>query len=276
MTTVSLEEQFLFDVRGCLLLEQVLTAQECTGYLNAISRLKERDYPDAWMQGLELPADTPAWAEPMPTFDRRKAAQIRFNGMIRLDPIFDSLIAHQRVVPYLQAFMGRPQLINTWCIEKYRGSATDTWHRGVQPTDYTVRDSAIRSRMLNVVFFLTDNGPEDGCMVAVPGSHKNNIDLDWGRYVNLEMPGSQAVTGKAGDVFLFSEAVVHNGLPKTTGGARTNLYYNYAAYDFNVMIYEPHNNYHFCLPPTIRERFSEEQKAMTRWMEYARHETGAP
>ena len=81
---------------------------------------------------------------------------------------------------------------------------------------------------------MTDNGPEDGCVVAVPGSHKNNIDIDWASYKNYQMPGALAITGKAGDVFLFSEAVMHNGLPKTTEGLRTNLYFNYVTPDMDV------------------------------------------
>ena len=77
------------------------------------------------------------------------------------------------------------------------------WHRGVPTTDYSYSNGVIRSRMFNVVFFLTDNGAEDGCVVALPGSHKSNFDLTWKNYKGLEMPGAIAVTGKAGDVLMF-------------------------------------------------------------------------
>jgi hypothetical protein len=262
---VSVEEKFLFDLQGYLLLRGVLSTAECNAFRDVLGKLQSREYPDDWIRNLAPELQQKS----LPTCDRRTPGQVRFNGLPRLDPAFDSVIAHHRILPYLQAFMDHPQLINSWSIEKEKGSDTGVWHRGVPPTEYSCRNGVIRTRMLNVVFFLTDNGPEDGCVVAVPGSHKNNLDLPLSNYKNLEMPGSVAVTGKAGDVFLFSEAVIHNGLPKTTEDTRSNLYFNYAARDFNVMIYEPHNNHHFCLPPEIRERFTPQAKAVTQWMQWA-------
>jgi ectoine hydroxylase-related dioxygenase (phytanoyl-CoA dioxygenase family) len=159
--------------------------------------------------------------------------------------------------------------VNTWSISKSRGASPGGWHRGLDPTNYNFRSGTIRTRMLNVIYFLTDNGPEDGCVVAIPGSHKCNLDLDWHKYKGLEMPGSVPVIGKAGDVFLFSETTIHDGLPKTTEGRRINLYYNYTMRDFNVMTYSPEHNHHFCMPAAIRARFTPQQRDATRWMEYA-------
>lgn len=56
---------------------------------------------------------------------------------------------------------------------------------------------------LNAIFFLTDNVSEDGCVTAILGSHKNNIDLDWDRYRNLEMSGAIAVTNICEPANLF-------------------------------------------------------------------------
>ena len=84
------------------------------------------------------------------------------------------------------------------------------------------------------------------------------------------MPGAVPVTGKAGDVFLFSEAVIHNGLLKTTDGVRTNLYYNYVHAYYNVMMREPKNCHHFYFPSELRERLNDGQKEMTAWMEMVR------
>ena len=124
--------------------------------------------------------------------------------------------------------------------------------------------------MFNMVYFLTDNGPEDGCVVALPGSHKSNFELAWNDYPGLEMPGALPVVGRAGDLLFFSEAVIHDGLPKTTPGRRSNLYFNYAHAHYNVMAREPRNRHHFYLPPQVRRRFTETQLELTRWMEYAR------
>jgi ectoine hydroxylase-related dioxygenase (phytanoyl-CoA dioxygenase family) len=182
---------------------------------------------------------------------------------------FDRIIDYPAVFPYLREFMADPQLGNSWSITKTRGNDNGWWHRGVEPNQYSVRGGRIHNRMFNTVYFLTDNGPDDGCMAAIPGGHKSNFDLEWGKHRGLDMPGSIPITGKAGDVLIFSEALMHNGLANTSGRRRTNLYFNYIARDFNVMTYSPEHNYHFAMPPHIRRRFTPARKAATMWMELA-------
>jgi hypothetical protein len=261
---VSVEERFLFDLQGFVLLKNVLSPELCGELVTVLRRLEKTDYADEWIKT----APKGSWG-PMRTKHVETKA-VRLNGLPRLDPIFDQLIAHPAITLRLKEFMGEPQLINTWSISKEQGHAGGGWHRGLPPTHYTFRHNDIRSGMLNVVFFLTDNGPEDGCVTAIPGSHKNNIDLPWGDYKELKMPGSIPVLGKTGDVFMFSESTIHNGLTKSTGGTRTNLYYNYMHRFYDVGGFEPHNLHHFYLPPEVRERFTPEQKAMTAWMEHIR------
>ncbi len=266
MNQITAEQRFLFDLQGFLLLRNVLSAEECAAFRATLERLEGQHFEDAWI------GEVKAEGEPAPTCDRRAPGSVHFNGLLRLDSSFDRLIDHPAVFPCLQDFMGEPQLMNTWSILKSRGAGAGGWHRGVEPYNYTYRNGVIRSRMLNVVYFLTDNGPEDGCIVAIPGSHKCNLDLAWGDYKGLELPGSIPVTGRAGDVFMFSETTIHSGLPKTTDGRRVNLYYNYGTRDFNVMTYSPQHNHHFCMPPSIRARFTPQQQAATRWMEFAQAE----
>jgi ectoine hydroxylase-related dioxygenase (phytanoyl-CoA dioxygenase family) len=273
---VTPEETFLFDLQGFLLLKNVLSPEECREILAALRRAESRSYDDsAWMKA--------ALGEKKPMATRHVSeGSVRLNGLMRLDPVFDTLMDHPRVLPRLKEFMGSPQLINTWSISKEKGTPGGNWHRGLPPTDYTFRNNtgsggyyasgSIRTGMLNVVWFLTDNGPEDGCVTAIPGSHKNNIDLPWNDYKDLGMPGSIAVTGKAGDVFMFSESVIHNGLPKSTGGTRSNLYYNYMRRGFHPGEVEPHNLQHFFMPADVRARFTPQRRELTRWMEHTRWE----
>jgi hypothetical protein len=244
----------------------VLSAEECAAFLAAVRRLEGQSYEDRWQEALA--PGPPGRA----TRETGLPHQVRLNGLPRLDPLFDTLIDPPRLLPYLREFVGLPQLINTWSISKSEGARPAGWHRGVPPTDYNCRNGEIRTRMLNVVYFLTDNGPEDGCMVVLPASHKNGIDLPWQEYPGLAMPGAVAATGKAGDALLFSEAVLHDGLPKSTGGVRTNLYYNYVHAHYNVMTREPRNCHHFYFPPEIRQRFTPARRELTAWMELARWE----
>ena len=109
----------------------------------------------------------------------------------------------------------------------------------------------------------------------IPGSHKSNIDLNWRQqYDGLEIPGAVPVTGRAGDAFLFSETVMHNGLSKTTEDLQANLYYKLCACPLQRDAARSQNCHHFYFSPEIRERFNEEQKAMTAWMELVKWDYG--
>jgi ectoine hydroxylase-related dioxygenase (phytanoyl-CoA dioxygenase family) len=264
MPDVSIEDRFSFDLHGFLLLRGVLTPDECEAYLGELIRLEEQDYEDKFQE--QFTDGNLGLA----TKHKVNEKGVRLNGLPRLSPVYDPLIAHPRVAPYLEEFVGLPQLINTWSISKFEGATSGGWHRGVPTTDYSYRDGAIRARMFNVVFFLTDNGPDDGCVVAIPSSHKSSFDLNWRDYPGLDMPGAMPAVGKAGDVFMFAESTIHNGLAKTTEGRRSNLYFNYVHAHYNVMTREPRNCHHFYLPPDVRQRFDEDQKKMTEWMEYVK------
>ena len=169
MSAVSADERFLFDLQGFLLLPQVLSASECGRYLDRLRAAESREYEDSWQAGRE------EGREGRPTRELKRANQVRMNGLLRLDPVFDELIDHPRVLPYLEEFVGLPQLINTWSISKFEGAVHSGWHRGVPVSDYSYFNGEIRSRMFNVVWFLTDNGPDDGCIVTLPGSHKSSF-----------------------------------------------------------------------------------------------------
>ena len=102
------EHTFLFDLQGYIILRGVLSQTECDEILGVLRDLESREYEDTWMEAVG--------GTGRPTKEERKENQIRLNGLPRLDPVFDRLIAHERVVPYLKEWMGEPQLINTWSI----------------------------------------------------------------------------------------------------------------------------------------------------------------
>ena len=93
---------------------------------------------------------------------------MRLNGLPRLDPAFDRLIAHPGYLPYLLEFMADPQLANTWSISKYPGRGATGWHSGIQPADYTVRGGKIRSPM--VTNWMSYTIPDR----SIPGAEKSD------------------------------------------------------------------------------------------------------
>jgi ectoine hydroxylase-related dioxygenase (phytanoyl-CoA dioxygenase family) len=264
---ITLEDRFLFDLQGFILLKGVLSPQECQKLLSVVEDHETRTFDDQEKRESVNRSGRPS----QPTLQKHPTF-IRLNGLLRMDSAFDPLIAHPRVAPYLEAFMegtedsDGPQLGNTWSISKFKGNEPMGWHRGATPYHYNYRNGKIFNAMVNTVWFLTDNGPDDGCMVALPGGHKSNIDLDWSKHSGLRMPGAQPVTGQAGDVFIFSETVLHNGLAKTTPGRRTNLYFNYFSRGWNSSL---EHIYHFSMPPSIRARFTAKQRRYTEWMDYS-------
>ncbi|MCX5658657.1 MAG: phytanoyl-CoA dioxygenase family protein [Planctomycetota bacterium] len=258
---VTPEQRFLFDLQGFVILRQAIEPELVADLLAAVRRCEARDYDDAaWKAKVTV-------GKPSSTKDVGEGS-IRLNGLPRLDPAFDRLIAHPAVLPLLRDFQGDPQLINTWSITKSRGCPSGWWHAGIPPSEYQVVNGAIRTPMLNVVTMLTDNTAGDGCLIVQPGSHKKNFALPGETYGKMgrETPGCIEVTGKAGDVVLFTEALHHNGDDKKTDGLRTNLYFNHMHVQRNVVMYDPVNAHHYWLPPEVRARFGDDAKQLTRWM----------
>lgn len=265
MHEVTQDERFMFDLQGFLLLRGAIEPELIEGLDRAVVANEAIEHDESWAEGL------PVVSARHLTKDTNVEHQVRLNGLPRLDPVFDGLIAHRSILPYLDAFMGEPQLVNTWSISKYEGRGATGWHNGLPPHEYTVRDGVIRSPMVNVVIMLTPNHPGDGCFTVIPGSHKTNFQLDrerWG-VAGLDTPGSVEVTGDPGDVMIFTEALVHAGAAKTTARRRTTLQYNHVdSSRVAAALLDHHNARHYWIPPSTRQRFTPEQKALTSWMNY--------
>ena len=281
MSEVTHEEKFLFDVQGFLILRGAIDPELVKALDQAVVENEAIEHDESWAEGLfeGTPAERAKFGKHL-TKDTGSEHQVRLNGLPRLDPVFDRLIAHPAIVPYLREFMGEPQLVNTWSISKYEGRDATGWHSGLRPEDYSVRDGMIRSAMVNVVTMLTPNHPGDGCFAVIPGSHKKNFDIvdrkpdltkvdDRWSWSGLDTPGAVEITGDPGDVMIFTEALVHTGAAKTTARRRTTLQYNHVhSSRVAAAMRDHHNARHYWMPPSIRDRFAPEQLEMTSWMNY--------
>jgi hypothetical protein len=269
------EERFHFDTQGFLLLRGVLDDQSRRRLLEKLDELEARDFGTEKVFHFSTANPTDGAPRPHPGSSMEQATRatvddhyLRMNGLPNLDPIFDELIDHPRVLPYLQEFMGEPRLSNTWYIAKSKGPRFSSWHAGLDPSYYRCTNGAIRARMINTAWMLTDNGPDDGCLLAVPGSHKANLTLNLSDYPGLTLPGSVCATGKAGDVLLFTECTLHMGNEKATTGSRRNVYYNFMHESLSRLTDPPATLRHAWFPPSVRNRFNETQKMLTDWMDY--------
>jgi hypothetical protein len=79
MKDVSIEDRFLFDLQGFLLLRGVLSKAECSAYEKKLRTLEANDYADSWQEA--LPPGPPG----RPTRETHIPHQTRLNGLPRLD-----------------------------------------------------------------------------------------------------------------------------------------------------------------------------------------------
>ncbi|NKB69266.1 MAG: hypothetical protein GKR89_19525 [Candidatus Latescibacteria bacterium] len=272
MHQVTDEEKFLFDIQGFLILRGAIDPDLIAAIDRAVVANEAVDHDESWAQGL------PVVRGQHFIKDTNIDNQVRLNGLPRLDAVFDQLIAHPAILPYLVEFIGEPQLINTWSISKYAGREATGWHNGLPTEEYTVRDGVIRSPMVNVVTMLTPNHPGDGCFTVIPGSHKRNFSLDrprWGS-AGLDTPGAIEITGDPGDVMIFTEALTHAGAAKISARRRTTLQYNHVHRNRASPMWDHHNARHYWMPPSIRRRFSAAQRDLTAWMDYTLPDRSVP
>ena len=121
-TSVTDEERFLFDIQGFLVLRSAIEPDLVAALDTAVVANEAKDHDERWAENL------PVVHGQHFTKDTHIEIQIRLNGLPRLDSVFDQLIAHPSYLPYLKAFMGEPQLVNTWSISKYEGREATDWH----------------------------------------------------------------------------------------------------------------------------------------------------
>lgn len=244
-----------FDCQGFVILRNVLDQETVQRLKNEFEELEQREYDNSHLAGKEV--GMPVKCE--------FAQALRLNGLPRISPVIDELIGHESIMPFLDEFVTDPMLINTWFIDKYQGKGSVGWHSGLDAHSHYVNNGRSFTSMLNTIWALDENNTETGCPIALPGSHKRCFNPTE-HYDLLEMPGSIPVLLEPGDVFIFSEATLHGGLPRKVPGSRKNVYINYVEGCRSVGSNDG-NLHNYWLPPEVRARFPEEKQRLFRWME---------
>ena len=185
------EEKFRFDLEGYLIIPGVLSLAECT----QLSELSDAVWP-------RQPHDEAF----------RRTAQVSLWGNN-----FRNLMDHPKVLPYLIDLIGpRVRLDHDYAIYMQKGAPSQPIHGGPMRYEsdhwYHYNDGVIRNGLMVATWALTDAKAGDGGFVCVPGSHKTN-------FINLLPTDAQSQevmpeyvrqpAVKAGDVILFTEALMH-------------------------------------------------------------------
>ena len=92
MHEVSEEQRFLFDLQGFLILRGAIDRELIAKLDDAAVENEAKEHDESWSEGI------PVVNGQHFTKDTNVDCQLRLNGLPRLDPIFDQLIAHPAII----------------------------------------------------------------------------------------------------------------------------------------------------------------------------------
>lgn len=207
---LSSEERFCFDLQGFVVLRGVLSPAACA----ALCAQSDQVWP-------RQTTDTPF----------RRTANVSQWGKPFLD-----LIDDERVLACLIELVGpRLRLDHDYSIFMRQGPERFTLHGGpfLFETDhwYRYHDGVIRNGLTVATWNLTDAPAGAGGFACIPGSHKTNflrsVPLDVQRFERVPDYVMQPPMA-AGDVLIFTEALIHGTMAWTAAHERRTLLFKYS------------------------------------------------
>lgn len=204
------EEKFRFDLQGFLVLPNVLTRAQC----ETLSQLADSAWPPQPDDG---------------AFRRREAVS-------RWGSEFLNLIDHPQVLPYLVELIGpRLRADHDYCIFMQPGAPGLPIHGGPMRYEsdhwYHYHDGMMRNGLMVATWALNDVGPGDGGFICIPGSHKTNFIQAVPKAVLRQETRPDYVVQpqlRAGDVLIFTEALIHGTATWQGSQERRTLLYKYS------------------------------------------------
>ena len=210
-------QQYLFDVQGYLVIENVLNGEE----LAALNRhIDEQQLP------------TPGKVQ-------RFGSAPDGSGFLQWGKSFCELLDHPKIMPILQFRLGDcfrlDRIYGMYMEEGMPRGGLHADYGATSPTAkaqpgeyYSFRDNEIHNGFVVVTWNLADTGPEQGGFCCIPGSHKSNYKLP--REIAQAPEQSPCVTipsAPAGSAILFTEALTHGTAAWNGKHQRRSLLYKY-------------------------------------------------
>jgi hypothetical protein len=158
---------------------------------------------------------------------------------------FRDLLVHPRLKGVLEEILGKgyrmdhmPDLMrmeNGGDGQTLHGGAFERYDKGGMLEGYQFHGGKMFAGMVVVEWMLADEGPGDGGVAVVQGSHKSNFPAPTSlKMMDRYQSHVTEVHAKAGDVIIFCEACIHGSLPWRGAHERRALLYRfnpgYAAY----------------------------------------------
>jgi ectoine hydroxylase-related dioxygenase (phytanoyl-CoA dioxygenase family) len=151
-------------------------------------------------------------------------------GFIDADPAFMELMAHPRTLRIMRTMIGDwLRLDHAYGLQMIKGMGVhENLHGGPRKDQGEHCYQWVRGRMYNglivVMYALEDVNPGDGGFVCVPGSHKANVEYE----PDVHSPLVVNPSLKAGDMLIFTEALVHGTRRWNSENRRRSLLYKYS------------------------------------------------
>lgn len=199
-------EKFIFDSFGYIIIEDVLSLEECEEVLEAAKRLHEGHPKDRLMQ---------------------------IGRGFEKEPAIERLIDHPAVLPKIRGILGDKFVLQAaWCTIQPAGSQSVGWHQDgsgvVEFRDLGVYPTPLLQ--LRASYNLTDQSELFmGNMMLIPGSHHAQLRLP--EEVSHEIfasPIQHIIRCKPGTVLIFHNGVWHSPMPNNMSWDRYNMHYIYS------------------------------------------------
>ncbi len=221
-------DDFLFDLRGFLVLEQALEPALLADLNRAFDQFPPIEYGEWWGHTQRR--------------DYTGHTGFELHNCIEAGEPFERMIDHPSWIQLVRHYAGEEDsyvqgLFIDECIASIRRSgghhpAHSGGYRGALRGAFGYKHGVFRCGQVNIITALTDIGPGDGPTMVVPGSHKSNFRHpgigDYAKGDRMDqLPGAIPVHMKAGDALLFVDGLIHGGSSRTNPGERRIIIYRY-------------------------------------------------
>lgn len=167
-------------------------------------------------------------------FKKQETEDTHSFSFLSLDPCFLNLMAHPRTLQIMRPMIGDwLRLDHAYGLQMDqatvdRGQTRPNLHGGPRTDNgehqYQWLDGKMYNGLIVAIYALKDVNPGDGGFICVPGSHKANMHykppVDSHLVVNPSL--------RAGDMLIFTEALVHGTTTWTSSNPRRSLLYKYS------------------------------------------------
>lgn len=228
------ERDYLFDLRGYLILDNALTPEQLA-WINAWIDLQPRNLePGTWLGNVE-------------THTYGQSDGVNYQNIIEGGSVFEALIESPVWIDMVRRYIENDsnRLTINECFLNIRGQGGfigihSGGHKPYFPLSFRHHTGNWNVGQINILMALTDIGPGDGCTVVVPGSHKSHevhpclleeradSHLPYRNDKPDETLGAVEVHLKAGEALFFTDGLLHGGSSRTNPGERRILIYRYS------------------------------------------------